>query len=63
VTFSTPPVTFQAGAHALSITHVADGQWTVSVDGAPDSRTFGTQVEAWEAGVRAAADLDRVRSP
>ena len=31
----------------------------VSVDGGPASRTFGTQVEAWEAGVHAADEKDR----
>jgi hypothetical protein len=28
------------------------------VDGAPASRTFSTQVEAWEAGVKAADEQD-----
>jgi hypothetical protein len=47
--------------HALSIASVAEGRWTVSVDGGPELGTFGSQVEAWEAGVRAAdlRDLPR----
>jgi hypothetical protein len=53
------PVVFKAGEHALKIVLVSDGRWTVSVDGAPASRTFGTQVEAWEAGVKAADEKDR----
>jgi hypothetical protein len=61
---SAPPVTFKAGDHTLSIAYVADGRWTVSVDGAPDPRIFRTQVEAWEAGVHTAAQLDQVeRTP
>jgi hypothetical protein len=54
------PESFVALAHSLSITCVAEGRWTVSVDGGPASRTFGTQVEAWEAGVRAADHQDRM---
>jgi hypothetical protein len=48
------PITFLAGEHALSILRVADGRWTVSVDGLPVAGSFRNQVEAWEAGVRAA---------
>jgi len=53
------PILFQVGTHALSISFVAEGRWTVSVDGGPPSRTFNSQVEAWEAGVRTSDDLDR----
>jgi hypothetical protein len=52
-------VTFMVRSHALSISCVATGRWTVSVDGGPASGTFGTQVEAWESGVRTADDRDR----
>lgn len=52
------PVVFKVREHALSIVYVADGRWTVSVDDVPVSRTFGTQVEAWEAGVQAADGQD-----
>jgi hypothetical protein len=58
-----PPVVFKAGAHTLSICFVAEGRWTVSVDGGAASQTFGTQVEAWEAGVRAVDEQDRLRGP
>jgi hypothetical protein len=47
--------------HALSITAVSEGRWIVSVDGGPVLGTFGSQVEAWEAGVRAADLRDRQR--
>jgi hypothetical protein len=57
------PVVFTVGSHALSISFVAEGRWTVSVDQGPASRTFPTQVEAWEAGVRSADELDRTPLP
>jgi len=53
-TYPTLPVDFLAGEHRLSILCVAVGRWTVSVDGLLVSGIFRTQVEAWEAGVRAA---------
>jgi hypothetical protein len=55
------PVVYRAGEHTLSISFVAEGRWTVSLDGGPSSRTFGSQVEAWEEGVRAADAQDRPR--
>ena len=57
------PVTFQAGTHSLAIAFVSQGRWTVAVDGQAPSGTYATQVEAWEAGVRAAALLDQRPSP
>jgi hypothetical protein len=54
-----PPVTFMVRAHALSVSCIASGRWTVSVDGGPASGTYGTQVEAWESGVRTADERDR----
>jgi hypothetical protein len=54
------PVVYQVGTHALSISFVSEGRWTVSVDGGPPSGTFGSQVEAWEAGVRASDEQDRL---
>lgn len=53
------PVTFNVGHHVLSISCVVAGQWKVSLDGGPSSRTYATRCEAWEAGVRAADELDR----
>jgi hypothetical protein len=55
------PESFAALAHSLSVACVAEGRWTVSMDGGPASGTFGTQAEAWEAGVRAADHQDRQR--
>jgi len=48
--------------YALSITSMAEGRWTVSVDGGPLLGTFASQVEAWEAGVRA-TDLRDLQRP
>jgi len=53
------PVVFKAGEHTLSISFVSEGRWTVSLDGGPASRTYPSQVEAWEEGVRAADEQDR----
>jgi len=57
------PVLFTVGSHSLSISWMIEGRWTVSVDGGPLSNTFQTQVEAWEAGVKIADDLDRAARP
>jgi hypothetical protein len=48
--------------HNLSIGYVAQGRWTVSVDGGPVPGTFGSKAEAWEAGVRAAGVQEQQRS-
>jgi hypothetical protein len=55
------PEVFRVREHTLIVMFVADGRWSVSVDGGPASGTFGTQVEAWEAGVLAADGQDRPR--
>lgn len=55
------PEVFTVLGHSLSVTCLVEGRWAVSVDGGPVSGTFGTQVEAWEAGVRAADTRDRLR--
>jgi len=57
------PVVYEVGRHVLSISLVSEARWTVSVDGNPSSRTFASQVEAWEAGVQEAAVLDAPRPP
>jgi hypothetical protein len=54
---------YRVGAHVLSISFVAEGRWTVRVDDGEASRTYPTQVEAWEAGVRTADEMDRQPSP
>ncbi|MCM2334999.1 MAG: hypothetical protein NDI82_13785 [Anaeromyxobacteraceae bacterium] len=55
------PAVFRVGQHSLATTHVAAGRWTVSLDGGPVSQFYGSQVEAWEAGVRLADEQDRSR--
>jgi hypothetical protein len=57
------PVVVQVGTHALSIVLAPGGRWTVSVDGVPTEGSFQTQVEAWEAGVRAADERERQSYP
>ena len=44
---------FTALGHALVLRCVIDGRWTVSVDGVALPGSHGTEVEAWEAGLRA----------
>ena len=49
------PITFEAGAHQLTLTLGQDWRWTLVIDGQPHhGGTFPTQAEAWEAGVREA---------
>lgn len=55
------PTTFEVGAHALVVTKVLEGRWRVAVDGKPLDASFGTQADAWEAGVREADRVDRLR--
>lgn len=55
-----PTTTFEVGAHKLRVTKVMEGRWVVTVDGGAVSDSFMTQAEAWEAGVREAARLDRL---
>jgi hypothetical protein len=53
------PVSYTVGKHAVVVIP-RDRNWSVSVDGAATPTTFGTQAEAWEAGVREADRLDRL---
>jgi len=55
------PEFFEALDQALVVTCVAEGRWTVSVAGGSVPGTFRIQVEAWEAGVRAADSHARLR--
>ncbi len=50
--------TFDVGPHAVGITRLLEGRWTYAIDGEAAARTFPTEAEAWEAGVRAAFGLD-----
>jgi hypothetical protein len=61
-TLVAPPEVFMVLGHSLSIGYVAQGRWTVSVDSAPVPGTFGSKVEAWEAGVRATGVQEQQRS-
>ena len=54
---------FHAGKHLLRLSRVVEGRWCVAVDEAALSGSFGTQAEAWEAGVREADRLDRLAPP
>jgi hypothetical protein len=56
------PEIFMAREHVLTIVHQPEDHWTVSVDDRLIPGTFETQVEAWEAGVRAADLQDRLRT-
>lgn len=54
------PTTFAAGTHSVVLAKAPNsGRWTLAVDGTPSTSTFETEVEAWEAGIRAADLLDR----
>lgn len=48
------PAKFAVGEHELILTEVAESRWRVAVDGREIDRVFGTQAEAWEAGVQQA---------
>jgi hypothetical protein len=50
---------FHVGAHVLCVSKLQEGRWTCTVDAGAPSSSFMTQAEAWEAGVREAARLDR----
>jgi hypothetical protein len=46
------PTIFEVGAHKVTVAKIQEGRWSVSVDQLPVDRTFQTQADAWEAGVR-----------
>jgi len=50
---------FQVGDHLVRVTKVSQGRWSVAVDGQALPSVFGTQADAWEAGVREADKLGR----
>jgi hypothetical protein len=54
----TRPTTFEVGAHKLVVTKLQERRWMVAVDGRSVDRTYDTQADAWEAGVREATRLD-----
>jgi hypothetical protein len=46
------PVTFDVGDHRLVISKVQEGRWTVAVDNRAVDGSYGTEADAWTAGVR-----------
>jgi hypothetical protein len=56
------PTTFHVGEHTLVVAKVQEGRWTVAVDGPLLDASFTTQADAWEAGVREAHRMDRLRA-
>ncbi|HEX9244260.1 MAG TPA: hypothetical protein VF875_17585 [Anaeromyxobacter sp.] len=58
------PTTFVVGTHAIVLAKAPGSErWTLTLDGTLSSVTFQTEVEAWEAGVRGADQLDRPAPP
>ena len=54
------PAVFQVGAHTISVARLPTAwRWSLTVDGQKVDRTYESQVDAWEAGVREADRLDR----
>jgi hypothetical protein len=54
------PTRFEVGTHTLLLAKAPGGdRWTLTLDGTLVPGTFQTEVEAWEAGVRGADQLDR----
>ncbi len=46
--------------HVVRTTKVLEGRWTVAVDEKAElERSYGSQADAWEAGVREVDRLDR----
>lgn len=58
------PAVFQVGAHTISVARLPSAwRWSLSVDGQKTDRTYESEVDAWEAGVREADRLDREGPP
>jgi hypothetical protein len=54
------PTRFEVGTHTVLLAKAAGtDRWTLTLDGTLFPGTFQTEVEAWEAGVRGADQLDR----
>ncbi len=58
----TRPTTFVVGDHTLVLTMAMEGRWTVTVDTRLLDSSYGTEADAWEAGVRDAHRQDKLRS-
>lgn len=61
--FAPIAATFDVGSHRIRVTKVAEGRWVLAVDGSESQGAFGSQADAWEAGVREADRLDRLPDP
>jgi hypothetical protein len=58
------PTRFEVGTHVVLLAKAPGGhRWTLTLDGTLLPETYETEVEAWEAGVRGAARLDRESPP
>jgi hypothetical protein len=58
------PAVFEVGAHKVAVARLPTGwRWSLTVDGTRIDRTYESQVDAWEAGVREADRLDRAGAP
>ena len=58
--FETHPTTFKVGTHSIVLAKPrGSNRWTLTLDGTLSPSTFETEVEAWEAGIRAADRMDR----
>ncbi len=54
------PAVFQVGLHTIAVSRLPSAwRWSLAVDGRKLERTYESEVEAWEAGVREADRLDR----
>jgi len=50
---------YDVGAHVVRVTRISEGRYGVAVDEEEVPSTFGTQADAWEAGVREADRRNR----
>jgi len=50
---------YEVGPHVVRVTRISEGRYGVAVDEEEVPSTFGTQADAWEAGVREADRRNR----
>jgi hypothetical protein len=50
---------YHVADHVVRVTKVLEGRWTAAVDENEVLGSYGTQADAWEAGVREVDRLDR----
>jgi len=51
---------YEVGSHVVRVTRISEGRYGVAVDEEEVPSTFGTQADAWEAGVREADRRNRL---